>query len=99
VEPGIARELDELILLLNPEYLFTMNQKEFKVLICKTSTGQVLNLDAATLYSGPETEIPYTYFGTLHEAEEFASGLAAKFENLEIVIYSKDEYIKQMHYK
>jgi len=71
-----------------------MGKNQYRVLLCKISTGQVLNLDAVTLFSG--NELPYSYFDSLAEAEFHANDLAERFKNLEIVIYSNDDFIKQV---
>jgi hypothetical protein len=71
--------------------------KPYKLLICRRSTGQVLNLDTKTLFSGSDIELPYLYFHSLMEAEGFAQELTARIRNLEVPIYEGDVYLKDIY--
>lgn len=71
--------------------------KPCKLLICRRSTGQVLNIDTKTLFSGSEADLPYLYFNSLIEAEEFAQELTAHTSNLEVPIYEGDIYLKDIY--
>ena len=69
----------------------------YKLLICRQSTGQVLNVDMKTLFSGSEVEIPYLYFNSLMEAKEFAQELTSRVSNLEVAIYEGDIYLEDIY--
>jgi hypothetical protein len=71
--------------------------KSYKLLICLRSTGQVLNRDAKTLFSGSEDELPYFYFKSLLEAEAFAQELTTRISNLEVLIYKGETFLKDIH--
>lgn len=71
----------------------------YKVLICQRATGQVMNTDAKTVYSHPadvEAVIPYHYFDSLAEAEQFALRLHQQDPSLEVTLYVGDDYLKMI---
>ena len=73
----------------------------YKVLICKCAMGQVMNADAKTVFSRPaleevETPTTYRYFDPFAEAGQCAWKLHRADPNLEMSLYSGDEYLQMI---
>jgi len=69
--------------------------KPYKLLICKHSTGQVLNTDAITLFS--DENLPYIFFESIAEAEIFTKDVFSRVNDIEVIVYHQDEFIKMIY--
>lgn len=71
----------------------------YKVLICQRATGHVMNTDAKTVFSHPATEeatIPYQYFDSFEEAEQFAWQVHQTDPCLEMTLFAGNDYLQMI---